>query len=61
MTGKVDRDRGRDRDRDRDRYSDRDRDSPQRERKFTGTEARKVSGIRIGKEQLTGPVDRDKA
>ena len=54
MTGKVDRDRGRDRDRDRDRYSDRDRNSPQRERQFTGTEAEKVSGIRIG----TGTVDR---
>ena len=54
MTGKVDRDRGRGRDRDRDRYSDRDRDSPQRERQFTGREAKKVSGIRIG----TGTVDR---
>ena len=54
MTGKVDRDRGRDWDRDRDIYSDRDRDSPQRERQFTGREAKKVSGIRIG----TGIVDR---
>ena len=54
MTGKHNRDKGRDRDRDRERYSGKDRDSPQRERQFTGTEAEKVSGIRIG----TRTVDR---